>query len=120
MSLCAGASSTDPRDTYVAGEAYKIFALIKQQAPATSGDAPARLQGNTVAHSTEFTVYPLAVPEAGDIVTAVVTVRSDNAPIGTTYYDLAGHASDRPFHGVNIIVKRHINGETTVSKQVMP
>ena len=35
-----------------------------------------------------------------------------------TYYDVAGHRSDRPFNGVNIVVTRYTDGKVSTSKVV--
>ncbi|MBR6284235.1 MAG: hypothetical protein IKR25_08090 [Muribaculaceae bacterium] len=48
--------------------------------------------------------------------TAVTDVNANRCPVSTTYCDMAGRTSDRPFSGVNIVVNRYADGTTSTTK----
>ncbi|MBR1882480.1 MAG: hypothetical protein IJ808_05610 [Muribaculaceae bacterium] len=47
-----------------------------------------------------------------------VTSQDASLVVKTVYYDVAGHNSDTPFTGVNIVVKTHADGSITTTKVV--
>lgn len=53
-----------------------------------------------------------------DVVTGIddLTAALHGQPVSTTYTDLTGRQSDRPFGGVNIVTTRYSDGTVTVSK----
>ncbi len=65
-----------------------------------------------------YYVYPFSV-SVDDIATAVTTVEHDSPVVSTTYIDLQGRQSSTPHQGINIVVKRHANGTTTATKQLV-
>ena len=50
--------------------------------------------------------------------TAVEEIRYHGEVVSTTYYNVQGMESDKPFDGINIVVTRFSNGTTSVSKVV--
>lgn len=52
------------------------------------------------------------------VVTGVATITSEAQVESVTYYNVAGVASARPWHGINIMVTRYSNGTTTTTKVV--
>ena len=50
--------------------------------------------------------------------TAVEEIRYHGEVVSTTYYDVQGIESDKPFDGVNIVVTRFSDGATSISKVV--
>ena len=53
-----------------------------------------------------------------DIFVGLDNVNTDKIAKGKTYYDLAGHASNRPFEGVNIVVTTYNDGSKNVVKVI--
>ncbi len=47
---------------------------------------------------------------------AVEDIDADSPVTGVKYIDVAGHVSDRPFDGMNIVVKQHANGSQSTTK----
>jgi len=85
------------------GKCYNILCgvLINE---AWSG-APRRISSSDPTYYTNFTAYPLAIPEE---VTAIEDITSDTTPHIVKYINPAGLESDTPFDGVNLI--RYSNG----------
>ncbi len=50
--------------------------------------------------------------------TAVSEIRYHGEVVSTTYYNIQGMESDKPFDGVNIVVTRYSDGATSISKVV--
>ena len=55
---------------------------------------------------------------ADDISTAVRDLDAQRQVVATTYCDLAGRTSQKPFDGVNIVVNRYADGTTSTTKVV--
>ncbi|MBR0493102.1 MAG: hypothetical protein IJJ83_05010 [Muribaculaceae bacterium] len=61
-----------------------------------------------------------AAEDSGEtgVATAVEEIRYHGEVVSTTYYNVQGIESDKPFQGVNIVVTRFSDGTTSVSKVV--
>lgn len=88
--------------------------------------APKRNAAATPAAAAAPVETTFSIVEANDVVTFNENIPTgfrpteipDTVPVGVTYYNLTGVASDQPFEGMNIVVKRYKNGSKTVSKEI--
>ena len=55
---------------------------------------------------------------AGGVATSVKELQYHGDVVETTYYNIQGMTSDKPFDGVNVVVTRYSDGATVVSKVV--
>ena len=99
------------------GSVYQFAAIIMKKAASTSG-APTRVEANTTAYSTIYTVYPLTLSNAS-IVTAVNDVTASKTVKSVTYYNTLGMASNVPFAGMNVVVTTYTDGSKRTVKQLM-
>lgn len=51
--------------------------------------------------------------------TGINDVNAEAQVVNTRYYNTLGVEADKPFNGVNIVVKEYSNGQKTTSKQIM-
>lgn len=63
--------------------------------------------------TTESAMATFSVP-----LTGVSEVQVSSDVVKTQYYDLAGHCSDQPMQGVNIVVRTHSDGTTSTTKEM--
>ena len=74
---------------------------------------------NVTTPATGITLYPVDLnPATSEIITAINTVIVNGAVVGVEYVNSLGMTSDKPFHGVNIVVTRYSDGTTTSVKKV--
>ena len=103
---------------------YRLTVIIKRKA-ATAG-APQLMATNSgidVATgdpvSSEWEIAIVKAEKLSDeTVTAVDGVDTERQVIGVRYFNLAGVESDRPFEGVNIVVREYSDGTRSASKVV--
>jgi len=101
---------------------YEVTVIIKKKENSTN--APSLLNTDTdvdinendaVANDWEVAIVQ-ATKLSDDYVTDVETLNSSKDLIRTIYFNLNGIESDRPFKGVNIVVKEYTDGSRTASK----
>ena len=79
------------------------------------------LRGNRDGEDEEEEIPMFYAAEGSDTpspATAVSEIRYHGEVVSTTYYNVQGMESDKPFQGVNIVVTRFSDGTTSVSKVV--
>lgn len=65
--------------------------------------------------STRYVVMPLTL-DASSVVTGIDTVNCDKTIVRVIYYNPMGMASQRPFNGMNIVVKQYSDGSINTTK----
>ena len=109
----------------VVGAAYKFKAIVQRPEPAPKNSSLKEGEtGHTPGGYTSdgsYKVYPFDF-DPGDkdnIITAVESVDVGNGQVKSVkYVNVAGIVSDRPFQGVNIVVKERTDGSKVVTKIV--
>ena len=106
------------------GELFMFDAVIRLAAEESSASgAPRRVNGapegwkNTVSTS-KYVVSPVNIDlNGGSIITAVRDVNAAKRQVESVQYvNLAGHVSNHPFEGMNIVVTRYTDGTTSTAK----
>ncbi|MBR1551418.1 MAG: starch-binding protein [Muribaculaceae bacterium] len=95
--------------SFTKGNTYNFDAVIK--AAASGNGAPRRVVSNG-----GYTVMVTGNVEMPDITTGVSEVSAAAQVAGVQYVDMAGRVSDRPFHGMNIVVTTMTDGSTRTTK----
>ncbi len=103
---------------------YRLTVIIKRK-PQTQG-APRLMAGNSnIAVATEDPVssqWEIAIVSAEELSDATVTpiekVTAECELVRTIYFNLNGIESDRPFQGVNIVVREYSDGTRSASKMI--
>ena len=92
---------------------YKFKAIVQRSDKDNYGPK------NVTTPATGITLYPVDLnPATSEIITAINTVIVNGAVVGVEYVNSLGMTSDKPFHGVNIVVTRYSDGTTTSVKKV--
>lgn len=113
-----------PMATLEEGGFYAFDAVFRLKSAGNTTPAPTRRVQSFTPYvdgglSTTHDVLPLAfidMPEP----TGINDIDADgDDEASTTYYDLAGHASDRPHKGVNIVVTRRGDRSTTTKTLII-
>lgn len=96
------------------GQPYDFsVAAIQLKAPwDTPSGSPKRIASGDQKFYENFIVYPLTE----SIVTGIDGITADKGITSVKYYNVAGHESDAPFSGVNIVVTTLNDGTTTTTK----
>lgn len=104
---------------FIPGEMYELIGVVKELVPAPTG-APRRATPQDIAPSTTYSLSMTSAVSQESVITIVQDIKPANAAdvIAVKYYNVAGQASDRPFKGVNIVVKRHADGSMSTTKTV--
>lgn len=95
--------------SFTQGNTYNFDGIIKTAAGASV--APRRLVGNG-----GYTVMVTGGIEEPNIVTGVTHVTAATQVAGVKYVDMAGHVSDRPFTGLNLVVTTMTDGSVHTVK----
>ena len=103
---------------------YRLTVIIKRK-PQAQG-APRLMAGNSgIAVATDDPVssqWEIAIVSAEKLSDATVTpiekVTAERELVRTIYFNLNGIESDRPFQGVNIVVKEYSDGSRSASKMI--
>ena len=80
------------------------------------GVAPTYTDINDNVYTYNVRVYPLRLPSPGIITGIDENVMPVKTVVSTQYVDLQGHVSDRPFDGLNIVLKTFSDGSTMTMK----
>ena len=112
-------------DDLEVGAAYKFKAIVQRPEPAPKNSSLKEGEtGHTPGGYTSdgsYKVYPFDFDpgDQANIITAVETVNIGNAKVKSVkYVNVAGIVSDRPFQGVNIVVKEYTDGTRTTTKML--
>ena len=68
-------------------------------------------------YNTTRQIMPTGIGQNGEIITKIDEVANSSIK-SIKYLDTMGRISEKPFEGVNIVVKEYINGSKSVSKQI--
>ena len=103
---------------------YRLTVIIKRKSQAQG--APRLMAGNSgIAVATDDPVssqWEIAIVSAEELSDATVTpiekVTAERELVRTIYFNLNGIESDRPFQGVNIVVREYSDGSRSASKMI--
>ena len=99
---------------------YELTVIVKKKSTATSThpknvDVP--VNDDPVSANYEIAIVS-ATKLDDEVVTAIDNVVGKKDVVRTIYFNLAGVESDRPFEGVNIVVREYSDGTRSASKVV--
>ncbi len=99
---------------------YELTVIVKKKSTATSThpknvDVP--VNDDPVSDNYEIAIVS-ATKLSDEVVTAIDNVVGKKDVVRTIYFNLAGVESDRPFEGVNIVVREYSDGTRSASKEV--
>lgn len=83
--------------------------------PENPGDAPRRVHQGDMNSATNYIIAPVGSPE---VVTGVTECKTSAPVTSVTYVNAAGIMANEPFSGLNIVITRHTDGTTAVTKMV--
>lgn len=103
---------------------YRLTVIIKRKA-ATAGAPQLMATNSDIAVDTDDPVsneWEIAIVKAeklsDETVTAVDDVDTERQVMGVRYFNLSGMESDRPFEGVNIVVREYSDGTRSATKEL--
>ena len=103
---------------------YRLTVIIKRKA-ATAGAPQLMATNSDIAVDTDDPVsneWEIAIVKAeklsDETVTAVDGVDTERQVMGVRYFNLSGMESDRPFEGVNIVVREYSDGTRSATKEL--
>ncbi|MBQ7689865.1 MAG: chitobiase/beta-hexosaminidase C-terminal domain-containing protein [Muribaculaceae bacterium] len=108
--------------TFNIGQVYDLVGFIKKMPADDGGNAPRRsstgINPKDTEPGTELSLSVIDVITDGYIITGVndLTESVPRQVSSVTYYNVAGHASSKPFPGINIVVTRYTDGSATTAK----
>ena len=112
----------DGMDNYV-GQMFMFKGIIRLADEDADAPAPRRitLPYETDVTTSRYVVSPIDIVltegDGGSIITAVTDVNAATRQVQDVHYvDVAGHVSNRPFDGVNIVVTRYTDGTVSTTK----
>jgi len=107
-------SMLDSSPTLTDGGEYHFLALIKVSQESSQGKVHILADGN----SGNWTVYPLEWTN-NSVITSIDNIAGGKGVARVVYYNMMGVESDRPFPGVNIIVKEMSDGSKVATKAII-
>ena len=106
-------ANTTIAQTLQVGNVYDLDVIVKRKV--TRQGAPRLMEESDVSNIWEVAV--VKVTET-DVTTPISTVDAGREVARVRYYNLMGVESDRPFQGVNIIVKEYTDGTRSTTKVI--
>ena len=101
----------------IVGNIYTLDGLLVPYVPTTpetpTAGAPRRAEGDT-----SWMMKGATLSGGHSPLTGIDDMQVYGNVESVTYYDVAGHRSNRPFNGLNIVVTRYSNGKVSTSKVV--